>query len=60
MSKQKVKDENKEELNTDINEEQEINNTVKVIKINNFIYHLTVLPISRRWTVYGDYILFNW
>lgn len=30
MSKQKVKDENKEELNTDINEEQEINNEVPI------------------------------
>ena len=30
MSKQKVKDENKEELNEDINEEQEINNEVPV------------------------------
>ena len=30
MSKQKVKDENKEELNEDINEEQEINNEVPI------------------------------
>ena len=40
MSKQKVKDENKEEMNEDINEEQEINNEETHKNVNNIDFFI--------------------